>query len=205
MILEMNTVGTLETNCYIYGDKAGEVVVIDPGAEHDTIMGRIKELACTVKYIVATHGHFDHIGAVASLKNQTGAKVLIHSLDAECLIDAAQNLSLYMGMAKTQQAADALLKDGDIIEIGKHKLLVIHTPGHTRGSICLKGEGILFSGDTLFRESAGRTDLPGGSTQELTESIKKLMNLDGSITVYPGHSEASSIEYERKNNPFFEK
>lgn len=206
MLLETIKVGELETNCYIFGDKNGEAVVIDPGDNADVIMQNVNKHNCTIKYIVLTHGHFDHIGAVAALKKQTQAKVIIHELDADCLTDATRNLSYYMGMPEIQIEADSVIKEGEIIEAGNRKLTVIHTPGHTAGSICLKAEEMLFSGDTLFKESAGRTDLPGGSSKQIMESInEKLMKLDDAMLVYPGHSECSTIGYERKHNPFVEK
>lgn len=203
MLIKTIVVGVLETNCYVFGSKGGEVAVIDPGDEAEKIIEYVNENGCSVKHIILTHGHADHIGAVRKLKTATGAEVLIHESDAECLTNARKNLSAYMIMPCVQPPADRLLRDGDIIKVGDCDINVIHTPGHTPGSICLRAERMLFSGDTLFRESVGRTDLPGSSRQDLLDSIvSKLMLLDDDIRVYPGHMEATSIGHERSNNPF---
>lgn len=203
MLIKTIIVGVLETNCYIFGDEGGAVAVIDPGDEAEKILGYVNETGCSVKYIILTHGHVDHIGAVKKLKAETGAEVLIHEADAACLTDAKKNLSVYMIMPCVQLPADRVLKDGDTIKVGNYEVNVIHTPGHTPGGICLQAGKALFSGDTLFRASAGRTDLPGGSRQDLLDSINnKLMTLEDDIRVYPGHMEATSIGHERRNNPF---
>ncbi len=197
-------VGPIEANCYIVFDESKEALIIDPGAEGQKIFREIEKHGLKVKYIVNTHGHGDHIGANQKLKELTGASILIHELDAPMLTDGAKNLSIYLGKNISQPAADKLLKDGDVLEVGKMRFTVLHTPGHTRGGICLLGEDVCFTGDTLFDGSIGRTDLPGGSYTELINSIKtKLFTLDDKIVVYPGHGPDTTIGREKGYNPFF--
>lgn len=193
-------------NCYIFGDdKTKEVVVIDPGEEFPLIWEKIQEAEYEVKGIVLTHGHADHIGAVAELKNKTEAPIYIHPEDQEMLTDPKLNRSLYFGVAITAPQADKLLKEGEILKIGSVSLKVIHTPGHTPGGICLEYDKILFTGDTLFAGSIGRTDFPGSSFQSLIYSIKrKLLILPDEIEIFPGHGPSSTIGEERVSNPFLQ-
>ena len=206
MILERLVVGPFEVNCYIFGeDKTKEVFVIDPGEDFPLIWDRIQEADYKVKGIVLTHGHADHIGAVTELKNRTQAPIFIHSEDKEMLTDPKLNHSLFFGFSITAPQADKLLKEGDILSIGNLTLKVIHTPGHTPGGICLEYAKILFSGDTLFAGSIGRTDFSGSSFQSLINSIKKkILILPDEITIYPGHGPFSSIGEERAYNPFLQ-
>ncbi|HKZ22626.1 MAG TPA: MBL fold metallo-hydrolase [candidate division Zixibacteria bacterium] len=206
MILERIVVGPFEVNCYIFGDaKTKEVVVIDPGENFPLIWDGIQEGKYHVKGIVLTHGHADHIGAVGELKNKTQAPIYIHPEDKEMLTDPKLNRSIYFGVAITAPAADKFLKEGDILKIGNVSLKVIHTPGHTPGGICLEYDKILFTGDTLFASSIGRTDFPGSSFQSLIDSIKKkLLILPDEIEVFPGHGPSSTIGEERVSNPFLQ-
>lgn len=199
-------VGQIEANCYIvFDDETKEGMVIDPGDEGERIYQEIEKNNLHVKYIVDTHGHGDHIGANQYLKEKTQAELLIHLEDAPMLTDAAKNLSIYMGYQINKPAADRMLKDGDILEIGKEKFTVLHTPGHTRGGICLYSGDICFTGDTLFQYSIGRTDFPGGSYEEIINSIKsKLLTLDDETIVFPGHGPKTTIGNEKKNNPFLD-
>ena len=204
MILKRFIVGQLETNCYIVGDEEEKkVAVIDPGGDCEKILNFLRENDYKVIYIIATHGHADHIYCIKELRDKTFAKVLIHENESEALSNEVINLSAFMGEKIKPCSADAVLKDEDVISIGKYNFNIIHTPGHSKGGICIQTQGILFSGDTLFKDSVGRTDLPGGNHVELIESIKnKLFMLDDNIKVYPGHGEATTIEYEKNNNPY---
>lgn len=205
MILKGLAIGTVGTNCYIIGcEETREGAVIDPGGSPQHIMRIVEEEKLTIKYIINTHGHIDHIAANAKIKEATGAAILIHEADAKMLTSSASNLSLFMGHRITSPAADRLLKDGDKIQIGTTiELEVIHTPGHTPGGICLKTGNIIFCGDTLFAGSIGRTDFPGGSFTTLIRSIKeRLMCFDDDTICYPGHGPATTIGFERLNNPF---
>lgn len=206
MILERLVVGPFEVNCYIFGDKkTKEILVIDPGDDFPLIWDRISESEYQVKGIVLTHGHADHIGAVTELKNKTLAPIYIHPEDKDMLPDPKLNRSIYFGFSVTSPPADKILKEGDMLQIGELNLKVIHTPGHTPGGICLEYDKILFTGDTLFAGSIGRTDFPGSSFQTLINSIKKkILTLPDEITIYPGHGPSSTIGEERVNNPFLQ-
>jgi len=163
---------------------------------------RVKDLELDIKFIILTHGHIDHTGALKEVREVTGAKVAIHADDAKSL--KQQSLSRIFGLSyPTPPPPDRLLKDGDSLDVGGMHFEVLHTPGHTPGGICLLGEGVAFSGDTLFNYGVGRTDLPGGSSSQLVNSIQtKLMVLPDNTVVYPGHGAATTIGAERVGNPF---
>ncbi len=200
MYLKTLIVGMMEANCYIVGEESTkEVFIVDPGGDYRKIKKIIDGDGLKPQAVINTHGHGDHIGA----DSEFGLPVWIHRLDAEFLQDPSKNLSGAFGfLLKTKQAA-RLLEDGDILKIGKYELKVIHTPGHTPGSICLKGKGIIFTGDTLFCEGVGRTDFLYGSQEDIMRSIKeKLLTLDDNYIVYPGHGPSSTIGNEKTNNPF---
>ena len=194
----------LGTNCYIAFDAdTKEGVVIDPGGSPDLISNAIDKLGVHVTAIIDTHGHWDHIGANSEIKSKTGAPICIHTLDQNFLTDPGLNISSMMGTRSVSDSADCLLNEGDTITFGGCSLKVLHTPGHTPGGISLYGEGVVFSGDTLFFRSIGRTDLPGGNYNQLIESIKnKLFTLEDETTVYTGHGIPSRICDEKSGNPF---
>jgi glyoxylase-like metal-dependent hydrolase (beta-lactamase superfamily II) len=197
-------VGALQANAYIAGCPAGKVAaVIDPGGEAERIVAEIASLGYEVCCILITHGHYDHIGGLAELKKKTGAPVMIHTGDASMLTNAGTNLSLSLGRKYEAGMPDRELNDGDVIRVGEHKLEVYHTPGHTPGSVCFAAPGLVFSGDTLFAGSIGRTDFPGGSLRQLMTAIKrKLLPLPDDTVVYPGHGPDTTIGEEREQNPF---
>ncbi len=195
-------VGGLETNCYlVYCPGTKACAVVDPGAEADKIFPVIAEEGLRPVLLINTHGHIDHIGANRDIKDKYGPPLLIHAED-ESLLGKMQNLelSLFLG-AQDSPPADRLLADGDEIAIGQGMLRVLHTPGHTPGSVSLLGDGFLLSGDTLFFEGVGRTDLPGGDPRRLEASIRdKLMTLPDDVVVLPGHGPLTTIGQERAAN-----
>ncbi|GAV21734.1 MBL fold metallo-hydrolase [Carboxydothermus pertinax] len=199
-------VGVIAANCHIvWCEKTSEAVAIDPGGDGDKLLKFIEQNGLKLKYIVLTHGHGDHIAAVDEVRKNTGAKVLIHPKDAPMLTDPNKNLSRFLGGAVKLAPADQEVVDGDEIIFGEEKLKVLHTPGHTLGSISLYGDGILFSGDTLFFGSVGRVDFPGGSWEKLLKSIReKIFTLPDSIRVLPGHGPETTVGYEKKHNPFLQ-
>ncbi|WP_378955612.1 MBL fold metallo-hydrolase [Pelosinus sp. sgz500959] len=199
-------VGQLGANCYIvYCEKTLKGAVIDPGGNGKEIVDQLKAKQIELVYIFNTHGHADHITANDDVKRATSALVLIHSADANMLISPQGNLSSYIGNQLVCEPADRLLHDGERLTVGEIEFEVIHTPGHTLGGICLKANDVLFSGDTLFEQSVGRSDFPGGSHNQLISSIKnKLLPLADHITVLPGHGGATTIGDERHANPFLQ-
>lgn len=196
--------GIYAANCYIvYSENTKDGIVVDPGGDADHILETIEKNKLNINHIILTHGHGDHIGGVMELKNALNVNVMIHEEDAEMLRNGEINLSTTMAMGSVEIEPDKLLKDGDIIKFGDLEAEVIHTPGHTKGGICLKIEDILITGDTLFAGSIGRTDLSGGNYETIISSIKeKLMVLSDNIEVFPGHGGPSTIGRERVRNPF---
>lgn len=200
-------VGALETNCYLVADENGQTAVIDPGAESERILRTATAHSMSIQTILLTHGHYDHIAAVNEIRRQTGAKLMIHQLDAEMLSDSGKNLATLFASAIPPVAdADRLLIDGDIIAVGDLTFEVLHTPGHSKGSVCyLCKEGreeALFCGDTLFYLSCGRTDCYGGDDRIIVASLSRLAGLPYDGTAYCGHGPATTLAFERANNPY---
>lgn len=194
----------LGTNCYLaYDENTKDGIVVDPGGSAKDIGEAIDRLGLHIVAVINTHGHWDHIGANDAVKTKTGAPVYIHEADAEFLTNPAYNISSMMGYSSSVAPADGLLHEGDTVNFGSCTLKVLHTPGHTPGGITLYGEGVAFTGDTLFFRSVGRSDLPGGDYNALIESIKnKLMTLDEDTLVYTGHGIPTRIGDEKTGNPF---
>ncbi|MBU4560796.1 MBL fold metallo-hydrolase [bacterium] len=206
MFLRKVMIGSMLANCYIIADEeTKEAAIIDPSAEEEEILRIVKDNDLKVIYIINTHGHMDHIGANAKIKERTGAEILIHEEDRNLLGSPVKNLAIFWGKMTKSPPADRFLKDGEIIPLGNLKIKVIHTPGHTRGSICLLVDDRLFTGDTLLRNSIGRADLPGASSRMLIQSIReRLLSLGDEIKIYPGHEEETTIGQEKRNNPFIQ-
>jgi glyoxylase-like metal-dependent hydrolase (beta-lactamase superfamily II) len=188
-------------NCYMLSsDKTA--VVIDPSAVTEALTAFLRENSEKALYIVATHRHCDHIAAVADLKKQFGGTVAVSAADACGLMNTTDSLGTYLGIQHSAVAPDMLLEEGDVL-LGDIAFQVLNTPGHTAGSICLITEDALISGDTLFYLSIGRTDFPSGNAADMQRSLARLFSLDRDYTVYPGHGEATSLFFERQNNPYF--
>lgn len=216
MLIQKIHVGPLQVCCYIIVDKgSSEAMIIDPGAEATTIITFLKKRHLLPKIIAITHGHGDHIGANAEMKEAfPDIQICVHEEDQDMLPYPAKNLSIlaafYGGTTVRSPMADRLLKDGDTLTIGRHSFEIIHTPGHTPGGICLYSKNqedenppVLFSGDSLFKEGIGRTDFPGCNQEVLILSIKeRLFVLEEKTIVYPGHGPSTTIAEEKRNNPF---
>lgn len=203
MLLERIEVGSFAANCYLVAcPETKEAVIIDPGAEGGYIVKRVNELGLKVKYIINTHGHIDHVGSNEEVKKAFEAPILIHEADASMYKSPQASLALFVGKGRLTPP-DRTLTEGDELEVGTLKIKVLETPGHTQGGICLDINGSLFTGDTLFMGSIGRTDLPGGSYGQLIESIKsKILSYSDETETFPGHGPPTTVGKERRYNPF---
>lgn len=204
MLLQRMAVGIYGANCYIIGsENTMEAAVIDPGGDAEKIFNFLQDNEMKCKYIILTHGHGDHVGGLKELKKLTDAPIYMHKADSYLLQDKNKNYSAVMGGKAIEMNADVFIGDGEELELGELKLKIIHTPGHTPGSICIYVNNVVFTGDTLFANSIGRTDLEGGDYNLIIPSIKeKLMVLDEDTTVFPGHGPASRIGIEKATNSF---
>jgi hydroxyacylglutathione hydrolase len=207
MIIEQMLVGPMAVFTYIVGcEEEKECLIIDPAGSSDTILSKMHGSGLTARYVVNTHGHADHTCGNKAILAQTGAELVVHQEDA-ARISSGLNKAFSVAMGKRPSPKpQVVVKDGDTLKIGKSQLRVIHTPGHTPGSICLYGEGNLFTGDTLFVGAVGRTDLKGGSFETLLKSLKKLLTLPPETRVWPGHhygdAPVSTLSRERDTNPY---
>lgn len=194
--------GDMGTNCYFVIDEPSkECIIVDPAADAPRIYEKIVSLALKVKYIVLTHAHFDHMLALEELRDLTGAPLAIHRLDNELLPHPEQTCMLrFGGRSDSIRQAELLLEDGDLLMLGQSRIMVMHTPGHTPGSICLIFDDVILSGDTLFREDIGRYDLYGGDFRQLQASVKRIAALEGDYKIYPGHGPSTRLSYEREHN-----
>ena len=206
MIMKMLVVGPFAANCYVVGSSATKQgMIIDPGAEAETILTTVQQMGLSVSLIVITHAHIDHVGALREVQEKTSAQFAIHEAEKGFLFTAPMRMLTSLGISpvKSPPRPDRILKDGDGIDIGDLHFEVLHTPGHSSGGICLSGHGVVFSGDTLFNLGVGRTDFPGMSHERLMKSIyDKLMVLPDETVVYPGHGPPTTISDERRGNPF---
>lgn len=204
MIIHKLEVGFLEANCYILAsEKTKEGVVIDPGGEAERILKVVKQDRLKIKYIINTHGHFDHIAANAKVAKDTKALICVHAGDAKALSEPGSSFSLLFGAPFSPVSPDVILTEGQVLKIGELNLKVLHTPGHTPGSISILAGQYLFTGDLLFSGSVGRTDFPGSSHQDLLKSLReKVMCLPEKTQIYPGHGPETTLAKEKESNPF---
>lgn len=190
-------------NMYILVDeKTKKCAVVDPGGVKDKILNYIKSNSLQLEYILLTHAHGDHIGAVNYIKSQTGAKVVAHSEEKELLLDNRKNLSYSMHCGPQEVDADIYVNDKEKLELGELRLSFIHTPGHTKGCMCIRVNNEMFTGDTLFAGSIGRTDLYSGNYKQIEKSLKKLSKYEDNINIHPGHGPSSTLGIEKVSNPY---
>lgn len=197
-------VGAFQENCWVIGNRrTGEAICVDPGGDEEEILAMARDMGVRIKYIANSHAHIDHILGVREVQRQTGATFLLHEGDL-AIARGAAGLAARFGMnAEPPPDPDAFLDDGDEIDVDGLKLKVIHTPGHTPGSVCFYANGVLFAGDTLFAGSIGRTDLPGGDyDQEMASIVERLLVLPDDTIVLPGHMQQTTIGHERQRNPY---
>lgn len=209
MILKQLVVGSMGVCSYIIGcDETKKAAIVDPGGDENLILVEVEKLGLTVEYIIATHGHPDHVCGNRTIKDATGGAIIMHEVDADYFERPETQSYFSMLGLEPSPPTDIRVKDGDIIEIGKVKLTVIHTPGHTPGGMCLYCAPHLITGDTLFVGGVGRTDFPGGSYSELMESLKnKVLPLPGETKVWPGHGyggSQSTLDEEKRSNPYLQ-
>ncbi|MBE6904166.1 MAG: MBL fold metallo-hydrolase [Ruminococcaceae bacterium] len=195
------SVGPLHTNCYVVS-KNNVGVVIDPGFEEWKIQEHIQGI--DIQYIFLTHGHYDHFAAAKGIAEKTGAKIVISEVDRPFLDDVELNLICWnMSLVKKQISADITVKDGDTLTVGDMNFKFMLTPGHTPGSMCIYIDNLMFSGDTLFCGTVGRTDLPGGSMEQMMNSLQNIIKpIQKDYIVYPGHLDSTTLFYEKENNPY---
>jgi glyoxylase-like metal-dependent hydrolase (beta-lactamase superfamily II) len=209
MIVQMFTVGKFLTNCYVLCcEQTKEAIIIDPGFddhfEAEKIFKFIDENALTLKFIVNTHGHPDHTCGNEMVKERFNVPILIHEYDAHTLGEKGKKIAEFLGFENSSPPADILLHDEELVKFGRTTLKVMHTPGHSRGGISLLGEKEVFTGDTLFASSIGRTDFPESSELDMRSSLRKLANLPNHFVVYPGHGPTTTIGEEKRGNPFLQ-
>ena len=196
-------VGPLQVNCYVvYDEKSSEAAIVDPGDDVIGILRLLEEKSLTPKLIVCTHGHFDHVGGVRALKAETDASIVLHGDDLGIYERAQEQAALWGFSVERPPSPDVIVAEGDRVRIGDFEMVVMHTPGHSPGSICLLHRDILFSGDTVFAGSIGRTDFSGGSLQAMKLSFRRIIDLPGETRLFPGHGPASTVAEERKTNFF---
>ena len=194
--------GSFGSNCYLL-ISGNQAAVVDPSADADVILQKIAEKGATLQYILLTHGHFDHICSLDTLREKTGVPAYIHKGDADMPSDSLKNaFSVFFGQSRSYRAPEKLLADGDVLTLGDEDIRVLHTPGHTEGSVCyLCSDELLLTGDTLFDRGFGRYDLYGGDPYKLRNSLARLALLDGSLTVYAGHGCPTDLEDAVQNCP----
>lgn len=202
MIKVRHTVlGALANNCYLLTDEqSGKSALVDCTEASGKMLEFIGD--AQLEYILLTHGHFDHIGGVAEIRDQFGAKIVIGKPDAGMLSSGRLSLAAFSFTHQNNTEADITVEDGDTLTLGDTVITVMATPGHTKGGVCYIADDVIFTGDTLFCGDCGRTDFPGGSSEEIRQSLKRLASLEKNYTVYPGHEEFSTLDFEKQHNPY---
>ena len=202
-IIKLKPLSVCDTNSYIVSSDESNTALIDAPDNPDYILSEIEKNNLNLKMILLTHGHFDHVGAVAKLAEKTGCDVYIHEADFPKLLDVDKSLVTYFGLNEFSPYKQAKhFKDGDTISLDELTFKIIHTPGHTSGSVCITIDDVMFSGDTLFAGSIGRTDLPDGNSLTMISSLKKLAGIDKNYIVYPGHMSSTTLDDEKTFNPY---
>lgn len=198
------SVGVMMTNCYfVIDEESAHCAIIDPGEDDEKLLGKIKEKGLTVDAILLTHGHFDHIMALPAIAEATGAPVMLHRDDEELYMDNDKNcMRSFSNMDLVMPAPSRLLEEGDTVQIGNGRILVLHTPGHTPGSVCYELEGALLTGDTLFLGSCGRSDLYGGDYRQLLSSLHRLRDIPENLRIFPGHGASTHLAHEKETNVY---
>lgn len=202
-IIPIGPISVFGTKCYLVVSENNNAVLVDAPDEAEYIVDVAKKNNCNIKKILLTHGHCDHIGAAAQIKKMTDCEVYIHEDDAKKLSDPVGNLTSFFGLMTVEKVSEyTTVREGDKITHDEMTFEVLHTPGHTSGSVCYLVDDVMFSGDTLFNLSIGRTDMPDGSMSTLSKSLKKLCEIKKNYTVYPGHMDKTTLDFERENNPY---
>ena len=197
-------VGSYQTNCYIIFDEDKKAIIVDPGAQAKDILNAVESEGLKVEKILLTHAHEDHIGALVEVKNALNVPVYMGEHEVSLLEEGLKNLNMLMNEKNEKFKVDHLVKDAEIIKFNDLEIKVIFTPGHTRGGVCYLIDNILFSGDTLFMGSIGRTDFPGGDYETIMDSLMNLMKLPNETIVLPGHGPETKVAFEKVNNPFIQ-
>ena len=204
MKVERFLTGIVSTNCYVaWNEQTKEAVIVDPAAYSKKLAEFLREEGLKPQAVLLTHGHFDHIMGVKTVQDMTGAKIYMHELEQDFATDSRLNLSTVIAERQCDPfVPDVLFHDGDKIQIGNLTFRVLHTPGHTIGSSCLIAKDAIFSGDTIFKGSIGRTDFPTSDPEKMMESVQKVAELEGNYAVFPAHGDSTTLDYERNTNPF---